>query len=411
MTFDISGDMIFYMQLAKHRRIIIMRKIKKIISGITALAMACGLSVTASAELKKGDSKAYRGTGYLAKYEVVSVKEGKTTVKFTLKNTSKKKINNWAVRFINYANIESVKYGRLLTPDWWLFRIIKDNGTNGSVAPNECVSFSFTMSDPDNSSDISDIPDSIKVYSDLDKSNTVDSLNQAAKVCYHTAVAGVLEDYETKGISIEECFGNGVFEKSNSEDGMKTGFNYKYKAYGDWNVNITASQYARGNISVYVGRMENNSDSVFVQVKDNKTGKVGQFPHPTDGTAEWGTFDLSSPIYTNYSTESVNNAAEKAYNAVAVYQADMEAQGLDFWGSFENGGFRQAHSDEGLKIDFAASLSECDERINDDLKLYYDGMIIYVGKTMSDGEQIFFVQAKDPRTGKIGQYRSVSEIR
>ena len=109
-----------------------MKSFKKIISGVTALTLACGLSLTASAELKAGDYKAYKGAGYMAKYEVLSVKDGKSTVKVTLKNTTKKKINNWAVRFVNYGNIESVKNGKLFSPDYWMFRIIKDDGTNGS---------------------------------------------------------------------------------------------------------------------------------------------------------------------------------------------------------------------------------------------------------------------------------------
>ncbi|SFC35456.1 hypothetical protein [Ruminococcus albus] len=43
-----------------------MKNNKKIISGLTALALACGLSLPASASLNTGDSRAYRGTGYLA---------------------------------------------------------------------------------------------------------------------------------------------------------------------------------------------------------------------------------------------------------------------------------------------------------------------------------------------------------
>ena len=50
-----------------------MKIIKKIILGVTALALACGLSLSASAELYEGDSRAYKGVGYIAKYEVVSV--------------------------------------------------------------------------------------------------------------------------------------------------------------------------------------------------------------------------------------------------------------------------------------------------------------------------------------------------
>ena len=95
-----------------------MTKIKKIISGITALAITCGLSLPASAVLNKGDSRAYRGTGYLAKYEVLSVKDGYTTVQITLKNTSKKTINNWAVGFEHEGRILSLKNGRIFDTNY-----------------------------------------------------------------------------------------------------------------------------------------------------------------------------------------------------------------------------------------------------------------------------------------------------
>ncbi|EXM40107.1 hypothetical protein RASY3_05815 [Ruminococcus albus SY3] len=386
-----------------------MTKIKKIISGITALAITCGLSLPASAVLNKGDSRAYRGTGYLAKYEVLSVKDGYTTVQITLKNTSKKTINNWAVGFEHEGRILSLKNGRIFDTNYlynsgyaYGYNVIRDSGTNGKVAPNECVSFSFTMTDENG---YNELPERLKVYSDVDKSNTVDGLNKAASECYK-AVNEIFWAYECEGLSLEDCFKNGEFTKANSKDGMKTGFNYKYTAKGDSEINIAASQFARGNISVYVGRTTTNGEEhAFVQIKDNKTGKIGQYPHPAQGTVTWGTFDLNAPIYTNYSVDDVNRAAKWAYNAVAEYIADLETVGEDFMGSFENGGFLYAHSNEGLKIDFSGSLAEGDQAINEEMKLYYDGIIVYAGKkTSSDGEFEFFVQAKDPETGKIGQY-------
>ena len=387
-----------------------MNKIKRILSGVTALALTCGLSLPASAVLNKGDSRAYRGTGYLAKYEVLSAKDGYTTVQITLKNTSKKTINNWAVGFEHEGRILSLKNGRIFDTNYlynsgyaYGYNVIRDSGTNGKVAPNECVSFTFTMTDENG---YNELPERLKVYSDVDKSNTVDGLNKAARYCFEVADE-VFKDYECEGLSLEDCFKNGEFAKANSKDGMKTGFNYKYTAKGDKAINIEASQFARGNISVYVGRTTTNGEEhAFVQVKDNKTGKIGQWPRPTNGTAEWGAFDPNSPIYTNYSTDDVNHAAKEAYNAVAEYLCDLETQGLDYEGSFENGGFPNAHTQDGLKIDYNSSFTEGEEYINDELKFMYDGMIVYVGKTGIDayGYPEFFVQAKDPGTGKIGQY-------
>ncbi|SFD08152.1 hypothetical protein [Ruminococcus albus] len=377
-----------------------MKSFKKIISGVTALALACGLSLSASAELKAGDSKAYKGTGYMAKYEVLSVKDGKSTVKVTLKNTSKKKINNWAVRFVNYGNIESVKNGKLFSPDYWMFRIIKDDGTNGSVAPNECVSFSFTMTDPGNSSDI---PEGITVYSDLDKSNSVKDLNKTAFACYN-GIDQILNDYKAKGVSFDECFKNGVFANLNSKDGMKTGFNYRYKTEIDREINAVVSMFARGNISVYVGRTEiDGKDSCFVQVRDNRTGKIGQYPHRTQGEATWGTFDLDTPVYTNYSESQLRSAASHAYDCVAGYLYDLMKEGQDYQSILENIDF-QAGSDEGLKIDMKASYDGVDKVINDELKYLEEGMIVYVSEITYRNYFRFTVQTKDPATGKTGQY-------
>ncbi|MCR5540556.1 MAG: hypothetical protein K6F71_07040 [Ruminococcus sp.] len=378
-----------------------MNIIKKIMSGATALTLACGLSLTASAELKAGDYKAYKGTGYMAKYEVLSVKDGKTTVKVTLKNTSKKTINHWAVGFDSsfFGKIEDVKYGRLFTPGELHNNVIRDCGTNGSVVPNECVSFSFIINDPIN---LSNLPERIKVYSDINKSNTVEELNNAAEICYYTVIIDVMTYGGDLGYTIYDCFENGALANSNSKGGMKTGFNYKYKAYGDNAINIIASQYARGDISVYVGRREfDNGHDFFVQVRDNKTGKVGQYPRPTDGTAEWGTFDLDAPAQANFSDLQLSAAAKVERECVQDYLYELMSEGQDYQSIFENGSSR-ATSDEGLKIDMKASYDGLDKVINDRLKFDCEGMIVYVGKIPSDDKFIFSVKTKDPKTGETG---------
>ena len=376
-----------------------MKSFKKIISGVTALALACGLSLSASAELKAGDYKAYKGAGYMAKCEVVSVKDGKSTVKVTLKNTSKKTINHWAVGFDSsfFGKIEDVKYGRLFTPGEKYNNVIRDCGTNGTVAPNQCVSFSFTMLDWEN---CSELPERIRVYSDINKSNTVEELNNAAKMCYYAVIIDVMTYGGDLGYTIYDCFENGALANSNSKGGMKTGFNYKYKAKGDSAINMAASQYARGDISVYVGRTEiDDEDSCFVQVRDNKTGKVGQYPRPTDGTAEWGTFDLDAPAQANFSDLQLSAAAKVERECVQDYLYELMSEGQDYQSIFENGS-SLAISDEGLKIDMKASYDGLDKVINDRLKFDFEGMIVNVGEIPSDDKFIFSVQTKDPKTGE-----------
>ncbi|WP_143098692.1 hypothetical protein [Ruminococcus albus] len=98
--------------------------------------------------------------------------------------------------------------------------VIRNSSTNGTVAPNECVSFTFTMTDEYG---YNELPERLRVYSDVDKSNTVDGLNKAARYCFG-AVGVVYSDYEYEGLSLEDCFKNGEFAKANSKGGMKTGF-------------------------------------------------------------------------------------------------------------------------------------------------------------------------------------------
>ena len=375
-----------------------MNCIKKIVSGVTALSLTCGLALTASAELHKGESKAYRGTGYLAKFEVVSENDGHCTVDVTIMNTSKKKINNWAVKFENYGSIESVKYGRVFSSDGYE-TVIRDCGINGGVAPNKCVTFRYVVHDK---YDECEFPERIKVYSDADKSNTVDGLNTTAKNCYN-AVAEVLADNYTVGVKEDECFKNGVFAKSNSSDGMKTGFNYKYSAEGDNAVNIQASQYAKGNINVYVGwTVYNDEKMFFVQVRDNKTGKIGQYPRPTNGTATWGTFTEGQIKNPSFSKAELDSAAKTAYNSMMEYLSDMEIENCWNWQEcFENGGFPKSGSAEGLKIDWSASHVECDKYINDLLKYNYEGIIVNVGIDTSGTPYAF---AKNPDGSCEGSY-------
>ena len=158
---------------------------------------------------------------------------------------------------------------------------------------------------------------------------------------------------------------------------------------------------------VYVGRTEINGEKIyFFQVKDNRTGKVGQYPHPTDGTAEWGKLDLDAPLYnTNYSESNLDLAASDAHNCVEDY---LNAEGLDYQSLLESDDF-QAASEDGLKIDMKASLTGCDKLINDKLKFNYEGMVVYVSKMPSDYYSHshlvtdFFVKTEDPATGKTGQ--------
>ena len=265
-----------------------MKIIKKIISGVTALALACGLSMSASAELYEGQSRAYRGVGYMAKYEVVSVDGYYTTVKITLKNTSKKKINHWAVALKKVPwKLHNFENCRIFNPHdvFSVYTSITDCGTNASLAPDECVSFCYTMEDRYGQAKL---PERILAYSDLDKSNTVEELNKAAQECCEYADY-ILRYYPDPATAMDDAFREGVYEKS--QKGMKTGYTYEYKARGDEVINIAASQYARGDISAYLGRTKiNGVDCLFVQIRDDRTGKIGQYPNPTDGTAEWGKF-------------------------------------------------------------------------------------------------------------------------
>ena len=136
-----------------------------------------------------------------------------------------------------------------------------------------------------------------------------------------------------------------------------------------------------------------------MQVRDNKTGKVGQYPRPTDGTAEWGTFDLDAPAQANFSDLQLSAAAKVERECVQDYLYELMSEGQDYQSIFENGS-SLAISDEGLKIDMKASYDGLDKVINDRLKFDFEGMIVNVGEIPSDDKFIFSVQTKDPKTGE-----------
>ena len=375
-----------------------MKKFSKLVSGITALSLAWCLSLTASAELHTGDKMSYKGTGFRARYEVTSSENGVSTVKVTLMNTGRQKIGGWAVKFENFGDIQGVKACRMFSSDG-VNSILMNSSTNGSVAPNKTVSFSYTVSDKYGDCEF---PERIKVYSDIDRSNSVDDLNLAAKECYNAA-CDALVDNEVAGISVDASFREGLFAKSNSKDGMRTGFNYRYAAAGDNKVNIAASQYSRGSVCVYTGRTTvNGEETVFVQVKDLRTGRIGQYPHPTNGTAEWGTLDLSSPVTKVYSQKEVDSAAKSAYNVVMGYLSEVEAnEGMSASECYSSGAFAESSSTAGLKLDPKAVYDGCDKHINDVLKYEYEGMTINVMMTAA-GEVIVDAKANDGTM--IGQY-------
>ena len=102
-----------------------------------------------------------------------------------------------------------------------------------------------------------------------------------------------------------------------------------------------------------------------------------------------------------------------SFNIVWEYFSELETEGYDVWECYNNGCFAKASTIEGLKISQEAELTDGDKAINDELKcigLDYEGMIVHIGKTEIKGEDIFFVEVKDPKTGRIGMYPDPKDL-
>ena len=132
------------------------------------------------------------------------------------------------------------------------------------------------------------------------KISNLKTLNGEAKTAYN-AVAEFLAEKEAEGTPIEECFESGIFGALNTADGLLIDPDAAYDKEGERCVNEYMSSYgADVTRRVYVGYL--GGYDFFVQVRDDESGLIGQYPsaetewwQASDSDVKWTEFHESEP--------------------------------------------------------------------------------------------------------------------
>ncbi|MDD5934663.1 MAG: cellulose binding domain-containing protein [Clostridiales bacterium] len=135
--------------------------VKKAISLLLASTLVfTSLQVTpAKAEVKQNVSH-FTGEKFEVNFEVTSKWEGAFNVNATVKNTSDKVIDNWAIGFGMPYEITNIWNAKIDSFEDGMY-IIKNNGSNQDIAVGECVYFGFTGKLTD---ETLQLPDEFELY-------------------------------------------------------------------------------------------------------------------------------------------------------------------------------------------------------------------------------------------------------
>ena len=233
----------------------------------------------------------------------------------------------------------------------------------------------------------------------------LDDLNKAAKYAFNMA-AEFLADNETQGIPFNECFESGAFGVLNTADGLPIAFGGSHENEFERIVNRELAQYFDGALTVYVGRIDD--EDFFVQVRDEKSGLIGQYPaKATEAQAsevKWTEFFEFEPEPANYDLNALNSIAKTAYNSAAEYIAEMECEnGTDMITTVTGGGFPQAYSAEGLTVSRRASAEKGDAEISTAIVQNGVSDIVIVHVDIDAAGELT-VSAENPDGGVVGYY-------
>lgn len=134
------------------------KRLRQAISSILAAAMSLSLFTTipASAEIGK---KTYRYDGYSVDYNVTNEWDGAQTVELTVSNTGTESILNWALKYDAEGEISNLWNADLYEQNGDEY-VIKNVGWNFEIAPNQSITYGYTLSGNDLT-----LPDSFEIYS------------------------------------------------------------------------------------------------------------------------------------------------------------------------------------------------------------------------------------------------------
>lgn len=132
--------------------------LKKSVSAILAASMSLSLftGVPVSADIGK---TTYNYDGYSVDYNITNEWDGAQTVELTVSNTGTDSILNWALKYDTEGEINNLWNANLYEQNGSEY-VIKNTGWNFEIAPNQSVTYGYTL----NGSDLS-LPDSFEIYS------------------------------------------------------------------------------------------------------------------------------------------------------------------------------------------------------------------------------------------------------
>lgn len=139
-------------------RKIIQKGLKETISAVLAASMSLSLFTTmpVSAEIGK---TTYNYDGYSVEYNVTNEWDGAQTVEITVSNTGDEPILNWALKYDIDGEISNLWNASVYEQNADEY-VIKNAGWNFEIAPNQSVTYGYTL----NGNDLA-LPDSFEIYS------------------------------------------------------------------------------------------------------------------------------------------------------------------------------------------------------------------------------------------------------
>lgn len=134
------------------------QKLKKSVSAILAAAMSLSLftAIPVSADIGR---TTYNYDGYSVDYNVTNEWDGAQTVELTVSNTGTDSILNWALKYDAEGEISNLWNADLYEQNGDEY-VIRNVGWNFEIAPNQSVTYGYTLSGNDLA-----LPDSFEIYS------------------------------------------------------------------------------------------------------------------------------------------------------------------------------------------------------------------------------------------------------
>ena len=128
------------MHIAKFKK-----KVKRFISVIVAATMVTNMMPTISA-FAATSTTTYSYNGYTVDYTVVNEWDNGQSVEVKITNTSEESILNWALKYNSDGIINGIWNAKILENQGDDY-IIKNNDWNYEIAPNQSVTFGYTLTD------------------------------------------------------------------------------------------------------------------------------------------------------------------------------------------------------------------------------------------------------------------------